>query len=292
MARARKRKPWENAFRQVRGVNWPDRIYPPRTTIADLDAAEAELGVRLPASYRAFAEAFGLGGWLVGIVVIPPLTRPSWRAPEPNGWPLSVLEWARCDKARMIGPFDIEPNGDRQRPRRLIVFAEDSGYHTFAFDPLEITDTDHQEYRIYDVTRDRRLHADAESFHEWLVQTSRRYFQKDEEEEALWAELCERPEPPVFKPDSHERIPAQYERTATPRRKIAPDEASVRLWLGWNHGVIAGLVRSIRDGQTDAFAVLADALEEAGCDNADLLDSCRKGDPDIDGVWVMRVLSP
>ncbi|MCI0704409.1 MAG: hypothetical protein L0241_25405 [Planctomycetia bacterium] len=36
--------------------------------------------------------------------------------------------------------------------------------------------------------------------------------------------------------------------------------------------------------------ILADALEEAGCTNTDLLDSCRTGDPDIDGVWVLRVL--
>src|SRR5688572_8198397 len=29
---------------------------------------------------------------------------------------------------------------------------------------------------------------------------------------------------------------------------------------------------------------------EAGCSNADLLDSCRTGDPDIDGKWVLQVL--
>ncbi|WP_162271911.1 hypothetical protein [Gemmata sp. SH-PL17] len=40
----------------------------------------------------------------------------------------------------------------------------------------------------------------------------------------------------------------------------------------------------------EAFPILADALQEAGCTNADLLDSCRTGDPDIDGAWVLQVL--
>ncbi len=40
----------------------------------------------------------------------------------------------------------------------------------------------------------------------------------------------------------------------------------------------------------DAIPVLADALEEAGCGNEDLLNACRHGDPDIDGFWVLRVL--
>ena len=54
--------------------------------------------------------------------------------------------------------------------------------------------------------------------------------------------------------------------------------------------VVSDLARSVRDGRTEAFPVLADALEEAGCKHADLLDACRTGDPDIDGVWVLRVL--
>jgi hypothetical protein len=40
----------------------------------------------------------------------------------------------------------------------------------------------------------------------------------------------------------------------------------------------------------EAFPILADALQDAGCTNADLLDACRTGDPDIDGKWVLQVL--
>jgi hypothetical protein len=65
----------------------------------------------------------------------------------------------------------------------------------------------------------------------------------------------------------------------------------VKLWLAFNNNTARDLALSIRDkGRTDAFPILADALEEAGCANTDLLDSCRIGDPDIDGVWVLRML--
>jgi hypothetical protein len=54
---------------------------------------------------------------------------------------------------------------------------------------------------------------------------------------------------------------------------------------------VRGLARSVRDdGQADAFGVLADALEEAGCTNEDLLGSCRRGDPAVDGPWALKVL--
>jgi hypothetical protein len=75
------------------------------------------------------------------------------------------------------------------------------------------------------------------------------------------------------------------------REKKAPAKKHVKLWLAWNNHTARDLALSIRDrGRTDAFPILADALQEAGCTNADLLDSCRTGDPAIDGKWVLRVL--
>jgi hypothetical protein len=51
------------------------------------------------------------------------------------------------------------------------------------------------------------------------------------------------------------------------------------------------LARAIREhGRTEALPVLADALEEAGCTNVDLLDSCRKGKPEFDGRWAVEML--
>jgi len=42
---------------------------------------------------------------------------------------------------------------------------------------------------------------------------------------------------------------------------------------------------------TARLAVLADALEEAGCDNADILAHCRGPGPHVRGCWVVDLLS-
>jgi hypothetical protein len=77
----------------------------------------------------------------------------------------------------------------------------------------------------------------------------------------------------------------------TTRAKKRPRRSDLVDWLAWSSNTARDLAVSIRDrGQTDAFPILADALEEAGCTNRDLLDSCRHGDPDIDGAWALAVL--
>jgi hypothetical protein len=48
----------------------------------------------------------------------------------------------------------------------------------------------------------------------------------------------------------------------------------------------------IDDGTLDPvrLAILADALEEAGCDNADILTHCRQSGPHVRGCWVVDLL--
>lgn len=59
----------------------------------------------------------------------------------------------------------------------------------------------------------------------------------------------------------------------------------------WLTSTVVILARQMYDSRDfGPMPVLADALEEAGCANADLLDACRTGDPDIDGTWVLQVL--
>ena len=78
-----------------------------------------------------------------------------------------------------------------------------------------------------------------------------------------------------------------------------PPSSAIDPALGlWNEGTLERLAlaayeeRLLPSGHLDAvrLAVLADALEDAGCAHADLLDACRHGDPDVDGVWAVRVL--
>jgi hypothetical protein len=62
-------------------------------------------------------------------------------------------------------------------------------------------------------------------------------------------------------------------------------------WLHWNDGAVARLSRQIGDGRDHAaLPVLADALEEAGCTDADLLRHCRSGTSHYRICWVVCLL--
>jgi hypothetical protein len=58
--------------------------------------------------------------------------------------------------------------------------------------------------------------------------------------------------------------------------------------LRWNDGTVRRLARSAyEDRAFDRLPILADALEEAGCDNADLLNHCRGKDDHSRGCWAL-----
>jgi hypothetical protein len=59
-------------------------------------------------------------------------------------------------------------------------------------------------------------------------------------------------------------------------------------WLAWNGGAMANLARSIyADRAFDRLPILADALEEAGCTDAEILAHCRGPGPHVRGCWVV-----
>jgi hypothetical protein len=269
----------------VRALYWPQHRYPPKPTAADLDTVENGLGFKFPASYRAFAQEFGLDGELHGgLPHVLPLWPPADK-PAADWWDAVALA------TQFYRTYDWGIRGDdraalRELLRRVVVFAIDESHHTWVFDPSDVTDAKLSEYRIYDITRETEAVEIAMSFPEWLDWIDGHYrFEQDEEEEG-------EPEfPPVYKPDSPKPDAMIYSRRHPFEERGRPDRSDVALWLAFNNHTARDLALSIRDrGQTDAFPILADALQEAGCANADLLDSCRTGDPDIDGVWVLRVL--
>ncbi len=277
MAKRKKAQPWDAVFGRILSINFPEVIYPPKPTATGLDAAEEELSFKFPASYRAFAEVFGLGGVLEMLDVLP---LPHRQNQSEEHWWLSVTG--------ATGYFQsLDRSSNSPAPAGLfeeaVVFTVDGSYHTFVFHPQEITDRRLNECRIYDIGREGDVVAIAASFDGWLRWVDQHHRHPEEEDE--------QPEfPPVYKPNSVEPNPMWYVRDflVHKQRPAAPD---VALWLASNNHTARDLALAIRDrGQTDTFPILADALQEAGCDNADLLDSCRTGDPDIDGVWVLRVL--
>ena len=59
----------------------------------------------------------------------------------------------------------------------------------------------------------------------------------------------------------------------------------------WLTADVTGLVRVIdRDRAFELLPILADALEEAGCADARILDHCRSGGPHAPGCWVVDLL--
>jgi hypothetical protein len=72
-----------------------------------------------------------------------------------------------------------------------------------------------------------------------------------------------------------------------PFRPVAVNPA----WLAWNDATVRHLAESIhRERAFDRLPILADALEEAGCDNADILDHLRGPGPHVRGCWVLDLL--
>jgi hypothetical protein len=59
-------------------------------------------------------------------------------------------------------------------------------------------------------------------------------------------------------------------------------------WLTWRDGTVPKLAQGIYDDHRfDLLPILADALEEAGCDNAEILTHCRSAGPHLRGCWVI-----
>jgi hypothetical protein len=59
----------------------------------------------------------------------------------------------------------------------------------------------------------------------------------------------------------------------------------------WQSSTVVSLAQSIYDDRAfDRMPILADALEDAGCTSADVLDHCRGAGPHVRGCWVVDLL--
>jgi hypothetical protein len=66
------------------------------------------------------------------------------------------------------------------------------------------------------------------------------------------------------------------------------DFAAPIRWLSWDGGIVKQLAQGIYEEQAfDRMPILADALEEAGCENAIVLAHCRHDHPHYRGCWVI-----
>jgi hypothetical protein len=62
-------------------------------------------------------------------------------------------------------------------------------------------------------------------------------------------------------------------------------------WLAWNEGTVTGVARGIvEQWACNRMPILADALEDAGCTNEDILNHCRGPGPHVRGCWVLDLI--
>ncbi len=72
-----------------------------------------------------------------------------------------------------------------------------------------------------------------------------------------------------------------------PFRPLVLDPA----WLAWNEGTVARTARVLyKERRFRDLPILADALEEAGCTDTDILDHCRAPREHVRGCWVVDAL--
>jgi hypothetical protein len=65
----------------------------------------------------------------------------------------------------------------------------------------------------------------------------------------------------------------------------------VALDTSWLSSTVVALARGIYDDRAfDRMPILADALEDAGCDNEDVLNHSRGGGPHVRGCWVVDLV--
>ena len=66
---------------------------------------------------------------------------------------------------------------------------------------------------------------------------------------------------------------------------------SVTIERAWRSADVVGLAQSIYESRAfERLPILADALEDAGCDNADILNHCRQPGEHVRGCWVVDLI--
>jgi hypothetical protein len=62
-------------------------------------------------------------------------------------------------------------------------------------------------------------------------------------------------------------------------------------WLAWNNAAVKHIAAGIYEERAfDRLPILADALEKAGCDNADILTHLRSPGPHVRGCWPVDLI--
>jgi hypothetical protein len=154
---------WERLYQRLVADQGREVVLPPETTIAAaLKQAEAELGVRFPASYKAFIHQFGPGE-LAGFFRIYAPAVPGCRdygnhiVKDNREWRHPRSAWATSGRPELVA--------------RLVVFSTTIGGDAFFWDPENVREVRKHEYGIYLLdhgSTDMKVQEAASSFREFV----------------------------------------------------------------------------------------------------------------------------
>jgi hypothetical protein len=105
---------------------------------------------------------------------------------------------------------------------------------------------------------------------------------------ALDCQVADSTTPGARKTETRIQIQLLHDVFGNPFRPVTLDPD----WLTWNSGLIPGMAGTIYEERTwERLPILADALEDAGCAETDILDHLRAPDVlHIRGCWVLDLL--
>ncbi|HEY1187632.1 MAG TPA: hypothetical protein VGE74_08240 [Gemmata sp.] len=90
---------------------------------------------------------------------------------------------------------------------------------------------------------------------------------------------------PITKPGTEEWLRNQAERL---RDVVGNPFRPVTFAPEWRTDTATAIARQMYESRDfSAMPILADALQDAGCDNDDVLNHCRGGGPHVRGCWVV-----
>jgi hypothetical protein len=91
----------------------------------------------------------------------------------------------------------------------------------------------------------------------------------------------------AYRRERHAQADLLREVVGNPFRPVAVEPA----WLRWGGGAVPRLAQAVRaDGRFADLPVLADALEEAGCTDSELLAHLRGPGPHVRGCWALELV--
>ncbi|MBY0227661.1 MAG: SMI1/KNR4 family protein [Gemmataceae bacterium] len=256
--------PWQALYDRVRIIRRKTHAIVPATD-AQLDSLAADLGSPIPESYRAWMKRFGPGelqGW-VRLTRIDRLDRRRY-------YPDTVA--SRTSVVREITARDKHVWPNHAWLSSVVYFASSGGGDEYAWDPATWRRRT-GESRFWFLPRMDEANPVAAGDCFW------RFIEWAEADIASWPDREGPPSPEL------DFVPYDL------RKKNKPTQAEIAVLLARDAGTIRRLALALRaDPRPAEFGVLADALEEAGCDCADLLASCRPGSHPKDREWALQVL--